>query len=143
MPREPSTTRVGVWRKLRALGVAQVLDGLVALPATPESRERLEWIAGEVLEADGEATIWLGRLGSARRERELVASMNAAVAEEYEAVRLAAIAAADAGEVAQRRTLARLRRELRRIGTRDHFGARGRSAAQRAVESLASSLVDA
>jgi hypothetical protein len=143
MPREPSTTRVGVWRKLRALGVVQVLDGLVALPVTPESRERLEWIAGEVLDGNGEATIWLGRLASARRERELVASVSALVAAEYESVRLAAAAAADEGDGARRRTLARLRRELRRIAQRDHFGARGRSAAQRAVESLASSLVGA
>ena len=30
---EPSGPRVTVWRKLRRLGVAQVLDGLVALPA--------------------------------------------------------------------------------------------------------------
>ena len=33
LPREPSGPRVTVWRKLRRLGVAQVLDGLVALPA--------------------------------------------------------------------------------------------------------------
>ena len=33
LPREPSTPRITVWRKLRRLGVAQLVDGLVALPA--------------------------------------------------------------------------------------------------------------
>ena len=33
MPREPSTPRIAVWRKLGGLGVAKLGDGLVALPA--------------------------------------------------------------------------------------------------------------
>ena len=53
----------------RRLGVAQVLDGLVALPADARTREQLEWLADEVLEAGGEAWVWLGRLGSAAQER--------------------------------------------------------------------------
>ena len=32
IPREPSTPRITVWRKLKRLGVAQIVDGLVALP---------------------------------------------------------------------------------------------------------------
>ena len=55
---------MAIWRKLRRLGVAQVLDGLVALPANASTKEQLEWIANEVLGADGEATRWLGRPGS-------------------------------------------------------------------------------
>jgi hypothetical protein len=47
-------------------------------------------------------------------------------------------AEAAAGELGQRkRTLARLRRELRRIRARDYFPPPEREAAQRAVESLA------
>ena len=34
LPREPSTPRIAVWRKLKRLGVAQLGDGLVALPST-------------------------------------------------------------------------------------------------------------
>ncbi|MEV4644831.1 hypothetical protein [Saccharopolyspora sp. NPDC049357] len=29
MPREPSTPRIAVWRKLKRLGVAQLADGVV------------------------------------------------------------------------------------------------------------------
>src|SRR5260221_725289 len=61
MPREPSTPRIAVWRKLTSLGVAKLGDGLVGLPADARSQERLEWIADEVAEAGGEATLWQGR----------------------------------------------------------------------------------
>ncbi len=33
LPREPSTPRIGIWRKIKRLGVAYLADGLVALPA--------------------------------------------------------------------------------------------------------------
>ena len=61
LPRVPSTPRSAVWRKLKRLGVAQLGDGLVALPADPRTREQLEWIAEEVTDHGGEATLWLGR----------------------------------------------------------------------------------
>ena len=48
LPREPSTPRIATWRKLKQLGVAQLLDGLVALPLDSRNRERLEWLADEV-----------------------------------------------------------------------------------------------
>src|SRR5260370_8198376 len=60
MPREPSTPRIAVWRKLTSLGVAKLGDGLVGLPADARSQERLEWIADEVAEAGGGATLWQG-----------------------------------------------------------------------------------
>ena len=68
LPREPSSPRIAVWRKLKRLGVGQVLDGLVALPLDSRNREQLEWLAEEIVEAGGEATIWLAELalGSAR-----------------------------------------------------------------------------
>ena len=75
IPREPSTPRITVWRKLRRLGAVQVLDGLVALPADARTREQLEWLADDVLDAGGEATVWLCRLGSAAQERALATRM--------------------------------------------------------------------
>ncbi len=59
LPREPSTLRSAVWRKLRKLGVAQIGDGLVGLPTGPRSREQLEWVAEEVTDAGGAAGMWL------------------------------------------------------------------------------------
>ena len=140
LPREPSGPRVTVWRKLRRLGVAQVLDGLVALPADARTREQLEWLADEVVEAGGEAWVWLGRLGSASQERALAARMAEAVAADYEAVVADADASASESEVVRRRVVARLRRELQRIGRRDFFLAVQREVARAAVDRLAASV---
>jgi hypothetical protein len=46
-----------VMRMRRRLGAAQVLDGLAALPLDPRNREQLEWLAEEVVEAGGDASI--------------------------------------------------------------------------------------
>src|SRR5438045_5387443 len=86
LPREPSTPRSGLWRKLRRLGAAQVLDGLAALPLDARNREQLEWLADEVVEAGGEATIWVGEVASVAQERELAARMADAIAVEYRAL---------------------------------------------------------
>src|SRR5947207_7435061 len=131
MPREPSTPRIAVWRKLARLGVAKVGDGLVALPADARLRERLEWIADEVTEAGGEATLWVSRLTSAAQERALAQRMAAAIAAEYRALAAAAADAA-AGGLVKGQTVARLRRELRRISQRDYFPPPERDEARRA-----------
>src|SRR5438128_9331669 len=133
LPRDPSTPRSALWRKLRRLGAVQVLDGLAALPLDARNREQLEWLADEVVEAGGEATIWVGELASAAQERELATRMAEAVAAEYRA--LIADAAATKAERSgrRRRTLGRLRRELRRIRARDHFPPPERQLAQQAV----------
>ena len=137
LPREPSTPRSGLWRKLRRLGAAQVLDGLAVLPLDPRNREQLEWLADEVVQAGGEATIWVGELASAAEERELAGRMSDAVAADYRQV-LADVVAAHAEPTGQRRrTLSRLRRELRRIRSRDYFPPPERELAQQAVEELA------
>jgi hypothetical protein len=137
LPREPSTPRITVWRKLRRLGAAQIVDGLVALPRHARSQEQLEWIADEVGESGGDAIIWLGRIGSARAERELAARMAAEIAIEYQAVIEAAEAAHAEVHSTRRRVSARLRRQLHRIAQRDYFPPPARSRAQRAVEELA------
>ena len=141
LPREPSGPRVTLWRKLRRLGAVQLLDGLVALPADARTREQLEWLADEVVEAGGEAWVWLGRLGSAGQERALASRMAEVVAADYEAVIADAESSEGESEVVRRRVVARLRRELQRIGKRDYFPPPQRDVARAAVERLAASVV--
>src|SRR5512145_2983738 len=86
LPREPSTPRITTWRKLKRLGVAQLVDGLVALPADARTREQVEWIADEVAQAGGEASIWLATPASVEQERHLATQLAAARSEEYAAV---------------------------------------------------------
>jgi hypothetical protein len=137
LPREPSTPRIAVWRKLRRLGAAQLVDGLVALPRDSRTQEQLEWLAEEVEEAGGEATLWVGRPGSRRQEQALVQRVAARSAEEYRAVIEAAQEARSRDATGRRRTLARLRRALRSIRARDYFTPPERRQAERAVEELA------
>src|SRR2546429_6075805 len=93
LPREPSTPRSALWRKLRRLGAAQIGDGLAALPLDARNREQLEWLADEVVEAGGEAAVWMGELSSAAQERELATGMAEIVAAHYPAVIAGAAAA--------------------------------------------------
>ena len=140
LPREPSTPRIALWRALRRLGVAQLLDGLVALPSDSRTREQLEWLADGVIEAGGEATLWLGRPGSAAQERALAARMRAAVDEEYRELTERAGAALAMPPGRRKRALGRLRRELRRIRRRDYFPADAREDAAAAVDAVADSF---
>ena len=137
LPRDPSTPRSALWRKLRRLGAVQVLDGLAALPLDARNREQLEWLADEVVESGGEATIWVGELASAAQERELASRMARAVAAEYQALIDDAAAARAERAGKRRRSLGRLRRELRRIRARDYFPPPERELAQQAVDALA------
>jgi len=104
VPREPSAPRIAVWRKLKRLGVAQLSDGLVALPADARTREHLEWIAQEVREAGGQAGVWLAEPTEPTQERELATEMAAARAGEYTAVTVEAEQAAALPAAQRRRT---------------------------------------
>lgn len=137
LPREPSTPRSAVWRKLRRLGVAQLSDGLVALPADARTREHLEWVAGDVREAAGTAGVWIARPASLAQERELATAMATDRAHEYQAVRAEADAAAALAAAERTRVVRRLREELRRIRRRDYFPPPERDKAVAAVEQLA------
>ena len=136
MPREPSTPRIAVWRKLKRLGVAQLADGLVALPADARTREHLEWLADEVLDAGGTAGIWIAHPASVSQERDLAASMAEARAVEYRAVIAEARGAAGLDEGARQSAARRLRAELRRVTRRDYFPPPERERARLAVEAL-------
>jgi hypothetical protein len=137
LPREPSTPRIALWRKLRRLGAAQLLDGLVALPFDARTREHFDWLADEVLEAGGEASVWVAQPATLAQERALAQGMSDAIALEYGEVVDAATAAAGEPPGQRSRTLGRLRRELRRIRARDYFPPPDAEAARRAVEELA------
>jgi hypothetical protein len=125
-PAQPSTPRISLWRRLRRLGAAQLGDGLVALPANDLTREQLEWLAGEVVEAGGEATVWLADPATARQGRALADQIRDAASADYREVTEAARAGGD------RRTRGRLRRALRAIRARDSSRHPAR-AAERAV----------
>lgn len=140
LPRQPSTPRIALWRKLRRLGVVQLTDGLVALPLDARNREQLEWLADEVVEAGGEAGIWLASPTSSAQEAVLARRMATAIAEQYRQVIREAAESHVQDSTARRRTLRRLRRELSRLRLRDHFPPPEAAEARAAVEALATTL---
>jgi hypothetical protein len=136
LPREPSTPRITVWRKLERLGVARLGDGLVALPADARTREQFDWLAEEVVAAGGTAMVWLGAPAGADAERTIAESMRAARAAEYDDVIARARSVAGHADEALRLSR-RLRGELHRIGRRDFFPPPQRDRAIAAVAALA------
>lgn len=121
LPREPSAPRLALWRKLKQLGVAQLADGLVALPTDARTREQLEWAAESVEEAGGTAGVWFARPATRELERLIIEPMNAARGAEY-AMIITQVEAARAMEVPQRRqVLRKLRRQMRQVQRRDFF----------------------
>ncbi|HEV2371976.1 MAG TPA: Chromate resistance protein ChrB [Streptosporangiaceae bacterium] len=137
LPRVPTGPRSAVWRKLKRLGAAHLADGLVALPADARTREQLEWVAEEVSDHGGQAAVWLGHPTDPETAGAIAARMTASVAAEYENVIAEAVAARAADDATRRRAVTRLRRELRRIATRDYFPTPQRDTARTAVENLA------
>lgn len=136
LPREPSTPRISLWRRLKRWGVIQVRDGLVALPADARTREQLEWAAEEALEAGGTAAVWLARPTVAMQERDMAQEMAAARAEEYADLAASAEQALATSAAEQSRTLRRLRRQWREITRRDFFPPPQREAAAAALRAL-------
>jgi hypothetical protein len=140
LPRDPSAPRLALWRKLKRLGVAQLADGLVALPADARTREQLEWAAEAVVDAGGRAGVWLARPATRAQEREIALSMNDARAAEYDALIDDARTALALAGPEQARALRRLRQENRRIRRRDFFRPPERAIAQRLMDELATAV---
>lgn len=62
VPREPTALRATVWRRLKRLGALLLHDAVWVLPATPWTREQVQWLAVEITELGGEVYLWESRL---------------------------------------------------------------------------------
>lgn len=86
IPREPTALRVSIWRKLKQLGAIAQQDAAWVLPATSRTQELFQWLASEIVEMKGEATLWSSELlydgTSNSLERQFVAQVD----EEYREV---------------------------------------------------------
>jgi len=89
IPREPSAPRVYVWRKLKRLGALLVQDAVWVLPATPRTQEELQWLAVEISEQGGEASVWEAHLTLAGQDEALVRQFQAQVETAYHALLVA------------------------------------------------------
>ncbi len=113
VPREPSATRVYVWRKLKKLGAVSVQDAVWVLPRTPQTLEHFRWLAAEIAEMDGEASLWESRHLLDGREDELVKQFESQVEESYRSI-LTALKA-------KQPDLSLLSRQYQQAGAQDYF----------------------
>lgn len=86
IPREPTAHRVSIWRKLKQLGAKLLHDSVWVLPATPQTREQFQWLASEIVEQGGEATLWLSEMASERERAQLEKSFSAATDVAYQEI---------------------------------------------------------
>ncbi|WP_026533521.1 Chromate resistance protein ChrB [Arthrobacter sp. H41] len=137
LPRDPSAPRLALWRKLKRLGVAQLADGLVALPVDARTREQLEWAAEDVEQAGGAAGVWFARPATKALERAVAAPMDAARAGEYADITAEAYAARILDTSERTQALRKLRGQMRLIERRDFFRPPEREQARQALKDLA------
>ena len=83
LPREPSSGRVGVWRKLKKLGAIALQDAVWVLPYTPQAIEQFRWLAAEIVELDGEASLWESRHLLGGQDEQLVKQFESQVEGPY------------------------------------------------------------
>ncbi len=72
LPRARTTAlKVATWRRLKRLGVYTVQDSVYVLPQSERTLEAFEWIAAEIREEGGEASVWETTARTEAREREM------------------------------------------------------------------------
>ena len=113
IPREPTSSRAAVWRKLKRLGALLLHDAVWVLPATPWTREQFQWLAVEIGELEGEAYLWESRLLLNGQEDALVRQFQARVDAAYQEI-LDGLEQDDADLVA-------LSRKYQQVRAQDYF----------------------
>ncbi len=113
IPREPTSSRAMIWRKLKRPGALLLHDAVWVLPATPWTREQFQWLAVEIGELEGEAYLWESRLLLNGQEDALVRQFQARVDAAYQEI-LNELELDDADLVA-------LSRKYQQVRSQDYF----------------------
>lgn len=113
IPREPTSSRAAIWRKLKRLGALLLHDAVWVLPATAWTREQFQWLAVEIGELDGEAFLWESHLVLHGQSETLIQQFQARVNASYQEILL---------ELQQEHTdLIALSRKYQQVRTQDYF----------------------
>lgn len=148
LPPHPSSLRVRVWRKLKALGAVALKKSVYILPFSPETFEQFQWLSQEVQKDGGEATLLkVDRIENMKRA-EVIRLFHQVRDQEYRALaeryrRIArGLERKSGGRGGARRDeeLARLARELERVREVDFFEAPGSQEVRRLRETIAMRL---
>lgn len=87
LPRaKTSAGKVALWRKLKKIGVFPVQDSVFILPLSDKNMEDFQWIAAEVSETGGDASVWVITAMSPDKEKEARAFFMDQVNSQYHAL---------------------------------------------------------
>ncbi|HET6983588.1 MAG TPA: chromate resistance protein ChrB domain-containing protein [Myxococcaceae bacterium] len=147
LPPKPVGLRVKVWRRLQQQGAIAIKNSVYALPLTDAAREDFQWLAREITESGGEATVCAAELVEGLTDAQVQALFNAARDAQYaeltkDARQLAASRDRRRVEETWPLEVSKLRKRLEEIVAIDFLGAPGRMAAETQVLRLEQLIVD-
>ncbi len=85
LPARKGSSRVSLWRQLKKTGAVALKTSTYILPDEPQHRERFQWLAQQVREGGGDATLIYATDIEGTSDEEIVRMFNAVRAEEYAA----------------------------------------------------------
>src|SRR6266849_1881485 len=86
LPAKGNSARVTLWRKLKKYGAVQLKTSAYVLPDQPEHYERFQWLATEIKESGGEATLIRVAQIDGVANQQIIQLFNDARAAEYKEV---------------------------------------------------------
>src|SRR5438105_4848694 len=86
LPTESKAERVSLWRKLQKFGAVQFKTSAYVLPDEPTHLERFQWLAKQVRDGGGEATLMQVSKIEGVSDEEIVALFNKARERDYQAL---------------------------------------------------------
>lgn len=150
VPNSPAYLRVKMWRRLQKIGAVAVKNAVYVLPRTDQSSEDFHWVAREILESGGDASVCEATFIEGITTNELTELFHAArdsdyrdLMDEIKEAREELLTAKKAGEAwasGMVGRVSRLRQRLTEIQTIDFFSAPGGKQAELIVSEMESKI---
>src|SRR5437870_12260344 len=87
LPSNRNTERVAVWRRLKKIGAVQIKTSTYLLPDAPATYEQFQWLAQQIRDYGGDATLVRAQEIEGLSNEKLIALFNRARDEEYGAIK--------------------------------------------------------
>jgi hypothetical protein len=146
IPPHPPYFRAKVGRRLARIGAVAIKNAVYVLPATEQAQEDFEWVAREIAQEGGDATLCRASLVEGLTDEQVEGLFGAARQADYgelasDARKVAKslpakLAADDERRGDARANLARMKKQLSEILAIDFFGAPGRESAEAAIAAV-------
>jgi hypothetical protein len=149
IPTSPPYLRVKIWRKLQKIGAVAVKGSVYALPRSDESVEDFHWIAREIMESKGDASVCEATFIEGISNDELIGLFRKARESDYEQLvkeaqtadrELKAIQKTGDQAIGVAGRVAKLRQRLTEIQGIDFFSCTAGKQAESAVSSIESKI---